>query len=109
MQKRPHGAGFLRPRVLLYGEDCPDELEITNAFKNVLRKQVDAVIIVGTRLEIRSLKEFAENLLKSVQSRSSAGTTVWVSTEEPKLGDEFDSCIKYKVIGDCDTFASFIG
>ena len=91
MQKRPHGAGFLRPRVLLYGENCPDELEITNAFKNVLRKRVDAVIIVGTRLEIRLLKEFAGRLLKSVLLRRSKGTTVWVSKEEPKLGDEFDS------------------
>ena len=75
MQKRPHGAGFLRPRVLLYGEDCPDELEITNAFKNVLRKRVDAVIIVGTRLEIRSLKEFAENLLKSDRSQKTSRPT----------------------------------
>lgn len=69
---------------------------------------MDAVIIVGTRLEIRPLKEFAEKPLKSVQSRSSEGTTVWVSTEEPKLRDEFDSCIKYRVIGDYDAFASFI-
>ena len=91
IQKWPHGAGFLQLRVLLYREDCPNELEITNAFKNVLQKQVDTVIIVGTRLEIRLLKEFAGRLLKSVLLRRSKGTTVWVSKEEPKLGDEFDS------------------
>jgi NAD-dependent SIR2 family protein deacetylase len=62
LRKRSRGGGFLGPKVLLYGEDCPDESEITDAFNHDLRQPVDAVLIVGTKLLIPSLRRFAVSL-----------------------------------------------
>lgn len=57
--------GFLRPKVLLYGEDCPDKSAITAAFNDDLREPVDTVLIVGTRLLIPLVMNFAKRLSKN--------------------------------------------
>ncbi|KFA80095.1 hypothetical protein S40288_10257, partial [Stachybotrys chartarum IBT 40288] len=53
--KRRQSVGFLRPKVLMYGEGCPDESAITATFNDDLREPVDAVKIIGTRLLIPSV------------------------------------------------------
>jgi NAD-dependent SIR2 family protein deacetylase len=83
MGKRSRGTGFLRPKVLLYGEDCPDESEITDTFENDLRRPVDAIIIVGTRLLIPSLRRFVERLCQEAKSGSRESITLWVNNEPP--------------------------
>jgi len=65
--KRKGTAGFLRPKVLLYGEHCTDEAEITAAFNDDLKQPVDAVLIFGTRLSIESFGEFVSQLCKVVR------------------------------------------
>jgi NAD-dependent SIR2 family protein deacetylase len=104
--RRPRSVGFLRPKVLLYGEDCPDESAITAAFKEDLREPVDAVLIVGTRLSIPSVLEFAKRLSKTVRARDPDNMVVWVNKEPPKLGARFKPFINYEHRGDCDAFAS---
>ncbi|KAK7211048.1 hypothetical protein V2G26_018226 [Clonostachys chloroleuca] len=99
-------SGFVRPKVLLYGEECPDESAIMAAFDNDLREQVDAVLIVGTRLLIPSVMDFAKRLSKTVRAQGSDNMVVWVNKEPPKLGSLFDSLINYEYLGDCDAFAS---
>ncbi|KAF2190365.1 DHS-like NAD/FAD-binding domain-containing protein, partial [Zopfia rhizophila CBS 207.26] len=85
MGKRSRSVGFLRPKVLLYGESSPDESEITDAFKHDLRQPVDAVIIVGTRLLIPSLRRFVERLCQEAKSEGRESITMWVNKEPPKL------------------------
>jgi NAD-dependent SIR2 family protein deacetylase len=102
--KRSHGMGFLRPKVLLYGEDCPDEEKIIQEFKSDIRGPVDVVLIVGTRLQIPSLKDFVLRLCRQVRRRK--GITVWINKENPKLGLSIESLLDFQFIGDCDEFAS---
>ncbi|KAI0534957.1 hypothetical protein GGR58DRAFT_28579 [Xylaria digitata] len=47
--------GIPRPKVLLYGEVCPDKSDITDAFNRDLRQPIDAAFTVGTRFKIPSL------------------------------------------------------
>ncbi|KAH7115587.1 hypothetical protein EDB81DRAFT_767532 [Dactylonectria macrodidyma] len=73
--KRRRAIGFLRPNVLLYGENCPNEVGITDTFNHDLAKPIDAVLIVGTRLSIPSLAGFAERLCKVV--RANSNLVIW--------------------------------
>lgn len=102
--KRALGAGFLRPKVLLYGEDCPDEEDILKEFQRDLRGPVDAVVIVGTRLQIPCLQAFVLQLCKQVNRRK--GIVAWLNKEGPALN--LSSQFGVQVIGDCDSFASSI-
>jgi NAD-dependent SIR2 family protein deacetylase len=108
MGKRSHGGGFLRPKVLLYEEESPDESEIIGAFKYDLRQPVDAVIIVGTRLLCPSLRKFAEWLCRAAKSKKRESITMWVNKEPPRLGQRFASLIDYQYLGDCDSFALLV-
>jgi NAD-dependent SIR2 family protein deacetylase len=100
--KRSRGVGLLLAKVLLYGGDSPDESDITDSFEKDLNEPIDAVIIVGTRLRIPSLKRFTQRLCETVKSRG--GTTLWVSNEPSRLGQKFQSVIDFEVLGDCDAF-----
>jgi NAD-dependent SIR2 family protein deacetylase len=60
--KRLRSVGFLRPNVLLYGEESPDEAQIVDTFNKDLHHPIDAVIVVGTRLYIRSLRQYVEDI-----------------------------------------------
>jgi NAD-dependent SIR2 family protein deacetylase len=106
--KRRHTQGLLRPKVLLYREPCPNEAKITAAFKSDLAQPVDAVLIVGTRLLIPSLRQFAKHLCTAVRANDPGSLVVWVSKEPPKLGDRFNSLINFTFLGDCDDFASMM-
>ncbi|KAH7132782.1 DHS-like NAD/FAD-binding domain-containing protein [Dactylonectria macrodidyma] len=107
-RKRRRAVGFLRPNVLLYGENCPGEDEITAAFNRDLTQPVDAVLIVGTRLLIPPLANFTERLCKVVRAKSPDNLVIWVSKESPKLGEGFQSLISFEYLGDCDDFASMM-
>jgi hypothetical protein len=65
--------------VLLYGGDSPDKLDIIDSFKKDISEPVDAVIIIGRRLQISSLRQFAYRLYEAVKSRG--GVTFWVGDE----------------------------
>ena len=66
--KRKRTKGFLRPKVLLYGEHCTDEVEITAAFNDDLKQPIETVFIFGTRLLIESLGEFVSRLCEVVRA-----------------------------------------
>ncbi|KAM7210025.1 DHS-like NAD/FAD-binding domain containing protein [Rhypophila decipiens] len=105
--KRMRAVGILRPKVLLYGESCPDETEITAALNSDLEEPIDAVLIVGTRLSIPSVFNFTKRLCEVVAGRPE-GLVVWVSKEPPRIDDTFRAYIGVEYIGDCDDFARMI-
>ena len=106
--KRRRSGGFLRPKVLLYGEGCADETEITAAFNSDLVQPIDAVLIVGTRLSIDSLGDFTKRLCGMVRTNKPENLVVWVSKEPPRLEEDFRSLISFEYIGDCDDFVSMM-
>lgn len=105
--KRTRDGGFFRTDVLLYGEDSPDESDFLDAFKRDLQQPIDALIIVGTRLRVHSLKQFVRQVCKTIRLHSTDCMTVWANKVDPKP-KELRSFIKYEVLGDCDDFASLI-
>jgi hypothetical protein len=51
--------------VLLYNEPDVDNTETFDAYNDDLNGAVDAVVLVRTRLQIRDLRAFVENLCKA--------------------------------------------
>lgn len=50
--KRSHGIGWLRPRMVLYNEHNPDDESIGSCASYDMRMRPDAVIVAGTTLKI---------------------------------------------------------
>jgi NAD-dependent SIR2 family protein deacetylase len=59
--KRGIKVGYYRPKILLYGESCPDETDITTKFERDLSEDVEAVVVAGTQLKI-PIRRFARAL-----------------------------------------------
>lgn len=102
--KRSHGIGRLRPRMVLYNEYNPDEDAIGKASAADLRARPDAVIVVGTSLEIPGVKKIVREMCKVVRGRKE-GDAIWINRNPPPIAKEFQDCWDLIVAGDCDAVA----
>jgi len=102
--KRSHGVGFLRPRMVLYNEHNPDDVAIGNVVAEDLRKRPDAVIVVGTSLKIPGVKRIVREMCGIVRDRRD-GMSVWINNDPEPGGAEFKDCWDIVVRGPCDQVA----
>ena len=102
--KRSHGIGRLRPRMVLYNEHNPDQDAIGAVTTADLRARPDAVIVVGTSMEIPGVKRMVREMCKVVRGRRD-GVAVWINRGPPPVGKEFGDCWDLVVAGDCDKVA----
>ena len=102
--KRSHGIGRLRPRMVLYNESNPDDEAIGAVVKADLLKRPDAVIVVGTSLEIPGVKRIVREMCGTVRGRKD-GVAVWINRGPPPVGKDFEDCWDLVVAGDCDQVA----
>lgn len=102
--KRSHGIGKLRPRMVLYNEHNPDEEAIGTVVTADLRARPDAVIVVGTSMEIPGVKRIVREMCGVVRGRKD-GLAVWINRGPPPIGKEFEDCWDLVVAGDCDKVA----
>ena len=102
--KRSHGIGRLRPRMVLYNESNPDDEAIGAVVKADLLKRPDAVIVVGTSMEIPGVKRMVREMCGIVRDRKD-GVAIWINRGPPPIGKEFEGCWDLVVAGDCDTVA----
>jgi len=102
--KRSHGIGKLRPRMVLYNEHNPDEEAIGTVVTADLRSRPDAVIVVGTSMEIPGVKRIVREMCGVVRGRRD-GLAVWINRGPPPIGKEFEDCWDLVVKGDCDKVA----
>ena len=102
--KRSHGIGRLRPRMVLYNEGNPDEDAIGSVVTADLRSRPDAIIVVGTSLEIPGVKRIVREMCKVVRGRRD-GVAVWINRGPPPVAKEFEDCWDLVVAGDCDKVA----
>ncbi len=102
--KRSHGIGRLRPRMVLYNEHNPDDEAIGFVMKADLRVRPDAVIVVGTSMEIPGVKRFVRTICGVVRGRRD-GVAMWINRGPPPIAKEFDDCWDLVVAGDCDEVA----
>ena len=102
--KRSHGIGRLRPRMVLYNESNPDDEAIGAVVKADLLKRPDAVIVVGTSMEIPGVKRMVREMCGTVRNRRD-GVAIWINRGPPPIGKEFEGCWDLVVAGDCDQVA----
>lgn len=102
--KRSHGIGRLRPRMVLYNESNPDDEAIGAVVKADLLKRPDAVIVVGTSMEIPGVKRIVREMCGMVRDRRD-GVAIWINRGPPPIGKDFEDCWDLVVAGDCDKVA----
>ena len=106
--KRSHGIGKLRPRMVLYNEHNPDEEAIGRVMGSDLRARPDAVIVVGTSMEIPGVKRLVREMCGIVRDRRD-GVAIWINRGPPPIAKEFENCWDLVVAGDCDRVAKQAG
>ncbi|KAK4691907.1 hypothetical protein P7C71_g5192, partial [Lecanoromycetidae sp. Uapishka_2] len=82
----------------------PDDEAIGAASAADLRARPDAVIVVGTSLEIPGVKRMVREMCKVVRGRKE-GDAIWINRNPPPIAKEFEDCWDLIVAGDCDTVA----
>ncbi|TKA71735.1 hypothetical protein B0A55_08534 [Friedmanniomyces simplex] len=103
--KRSHGIGRLRPRMVLYHEQGPDENAIGNCSVEDLRRRPDAVVVVGTTLKVPGLQRLVKEMCKVVRNRKDGGLAIWINPDPPPAAGGFRDCFDIIVQGTCDDVA----
>jgi NAD-dependent histone deacetylase SIR2 len=102
--KRSHGIGRLRPRMVLYNEHNPDDEAIGSCTTADMRSRPDAVIVVGTTLKVPGIRKIASEMCKIVRDRKD-GLTVWINNDPEPRGKELEDVWDLVVKGPCDEVA----
>jgi NAD-dependent histone deacetylase SIR2 len=77
--KRSHGVGRLRPRLVLFNEHNPDDEAIGSCTSLDLRVRPDAVIVVGTSLQVPGVKRIVRAMC-AVTKGERNGVNIWINT-----------------------------
>ncbi|KAK8216387.1 DHS-like NAD/FAD-binding domain-containing protein, partial [Phyllosticta capitalensis] len=102
--KRSHGVGRLRPRMVLYNENGPDEDAIGTVTTADLRARPDAVIVVGTTLKVPGVRRIAREMINTVRDRKD-GVSIWINNEPEPKGADLSNLWDLVVRGPCDAVA----
>jgi NAD+-dependent protein deacetylase SIR2 len=103
-ERRSHGVGRLRPRIVLYNEFNPEEEAIGAVTRADLRSRPDAVIVVGTSLKIPGVRRITREMCAVTRGRRD-GFTAWINNDPEPMGNEFKDCWDLVVRGDCEEVA----
>ncbi|CCU75460.1 Sir2 family histone deacetylase Hst4 [Blumeria hordei DH14] len=105
---RSHGVGRLRPRILLYNEHNPDEDAIGAVSFADITKGPDAVIVVGTSLQVPGIRRLAKEMCLRTRDRKN-GFTAWINRDPEPSGCDVRDCWDMVVRADCDDIARIVG
>lgn len=102
--KRTHGIGCLRPRMVLYNEENPDAEAIGSCTATDMRMRPDAVIVAGTTLKVPGIRRIAREMCNIVRDRKD-GVAVWINNDPEPLGVDLQNAWDLVVTGPCDEVA----
>ncbi|KAJ4367456.1 hypothetical protein N0V83_007039 [Neocucurbitaria cava] len=102
--KRSHGIGRLRPRMVLYNEHNPDDESIGSCATYDMRMRPDAVIVAGTTLKVPGVRRIAREMCNIVRDRRD-GVTVWLNNDPEPIGKDLEDVWDLVVKGPCDEVA----
>ncbi|KAH7414438.1 DHS-like NAD/FAD-binding domain-containing protein [Phaeosphaeria sp. MPI-PUGE-AT-0046c] len=102
--KRSHGIGCLRPRMVLYNEFNPDGESIGSCSTADLRSKPDAVIVAGTTLKVPGVRRLAREMCKIVRDRKD-GVAIWINNDPEPIGKDLEDVWDLVVKGPCDEVA----
>lgn len=103
-EKRSHGIGRLRPRMVLYNEHNPDDEAIGACASFDLRTRPDAVIVAGTTLKVPGVRRIAREMCAVVRDRRD-GVTIWINNDPEPVGKDLANSWDIVVQGPCDDIA----
>jgi NAD+-dependent protein deacetylase SIR2 len=103
-EKRSHGIGRLRPRMVLYNEHNPDDEAIGSCASLDLRTRPDAVIVAGTTLKVPGVRRIAREMCAVVRDRRD-GVTIWINNDPEPVGKDLANSWDIVVKGPCDEIA----
>lgn len=103
-EKRTHGIGCLRPRMVLYNEENPDAEAIGSCTATDMRMRPDAVIVAGTTLKVPGIRRIAREMCNIVRDRKD-GVAVWINNDPEPLGADLQNAWDLVVTGPCDEVA----
>ncbi|KAF2271539.1 DHS-like NAD/FAD-binding domain-containing protein [Westerdykella ornata] len=103
-EKRSHGIGRLRPRMVLYNEHNPDDEAIGSCASLDLRTRPDAVIVAGTTLKVPGVRRIAREMCAVARDRRD-GVTVWINNDPEPVGKDLANSWDLIVKGPCDEVA----
>jgi NAD-dependent histone deacetylase SIR2 len=104
--KRSHGVGNLRPRIVLYNGQNPDDEAIGSVIMSDLRARPDAFIVAGTTLKVPGARRIVREMCRLVRDRVN-GITIWISKEAAPKGKDLENCWDLVVTGSCDEVAQY--
>jgi NAD-dependent histone deacetylase SIR2 len=104
--KRSHGIGRLRPRMVLYNEHNPDDEAIGSCAAADMRLRPDAVIVAGTTLKVPGVRRIAREMCNIVRDRKD-GVAVWINNDPEPLGKDLEEKWDLVVKGPCDEVARY--
>lgn len=102
--KRSHGIGRLRPRMVLYNEHNPDDESIGSCATYDMRMRPDAVIVAGTTLKVPGVRRIAREMCNIVKDRRD-GVTIWLNNDPEPMGKDLEDIWDLVVKGPCDEVA----
>ncbi|KAF2266921.1 DHS-like NAD/FAD-binding domain-containing protein [Lojkania enalia] len=102
--KRSHGIGRLRPRMVLYNEHNPDDEAIGSCARLDLRTRPDAIIVAGTTLKVPGVRRIVREMCAVVRDRRD-GTSIWINNDPEPLGKDLANSWDLVVRGPCDEVA----
>lgn len=102
--KRSHGIGCLRPRMVLYNEHNPDDESIGSCATYDMRMRPDAVIVAGTTLKVPGVRRIAREMCNIVRDRKD-GVAIWLNNDPEPLGKDLEDAWDLVVKGPCDEVA----
>lgn len=103
-ERRSHGIGCLRPRMVLYNEHNPDDESIGSCATYDMRMRPDAVIVAGTTLKVPGVRRIAREMCNIVRDRRD-GVTVWLNNDPEPIGKDLEDVWDLVVKGPCDEVA----
>lgn len=102
--KRGLAVGSLRPNIVLYGEDHPQNSLLSPFVPFDASSQPDVLIIMGTSLKVFGLQKIIREFAKAVHA-TKKGKVIFVNRTKP-AESVWDSYIDYFVPMDCDDWVA---
>ncbi|CCE86018.1 Piso0_005662 [Millerozyma farinosa CBS 7064] len=97
--------GFLRPNIVLYGENHPQAEILASGINKDKSSRPDLLIIMGTSLRVDGVKKLVRALASDIHAR---GGKVLFVNKTPVSHAMWSSVIDYEVLCDCDRFVELL-
>lgn len=119
-QKRLFPVGFLRPDIVLYGENHSSGEDISNALTKDLDKKPDMMIVMGTSLKVCGIKQLVRDVktvlkssdqdsTKKTPKKSSQFKTILINKADLSVTKEWQDTFDVFWNGEADHIVDFVG